>query len=200
VSYAPSVNYLELGTLAALGNAVVNSGSSNVSLFRAQFPVNITATRLDLIGNLTVAGSTQGTYTFAVGIYTFSGSTASLASTGSVSVSFTTGAGGAASVYGGQSAIQYRTIPLGGTWNISSGPYMMAMLISQDNPAGTTGGWSFFGAASINMGRATNGTDVFGHGMLGTASSTVPNSFQVSDNALVGSNNFHVLYMRFLGT
>jgi len=131
-------------------NNSANTNSTAVgaaSIQRVYIP-NILATRMDLLGSLTVAGSTAGTYGLYVGLYTFAGSTASSLSSASVSVSWNSGTNSTAvSIYGGQSGLRPRSIPLG-TWAFAAGEYLIAAMITQGGVAGTTGSWSFYGAGA----------------------------------------------------
>jgi len=129
------------GLPAGIGNVFFN----RVSIFNP-----IQATRAILTAAMLNA-SGGGSYTLQLGIYTMNHSTASLASSASVGVSWTTGSGGVfssvTSVWGGQSSLRARTIALG-TWNMPAGEYLIGFLGSY-TAAAASRSWSFNGSAVV---------------------------------------------------
>jgi hypothetical protein len=178
-----------------------SSTNPNLSLQRISFGYPMNATRADLLIALITANTTAtalsvptGTYTISLGVYTLSRSTASLASSGTVSVSWASGTTtSAASIFGGQSGSRFRSVPLG-TWNITPGEYLLGFMASLSAPAGVTLGfrvsgsqcgqtWSFSQAPNQNA-------QYFGNGYYSTGTPSLPSSVQLSDFMMSRSVTF----------
>lgn len=183
----PSISYWDNRFQEGAQSAVLSSSAPNLSLQIASFALPIAATRADMFARLTVVGSTAGSYTISMGIYTMSGSTASRASSSSVAVTWNSGTSNAVSLYGGQSDIRYRSVPLG-TWNISPGNYMIGVIYSISGVAGTTGSMSVYGAIGANLNTiAVPGggaqSAYFADGLYTTGTAALPASIHLSDIA-----------------
>jgi hypothetical protein len=158
---------------------------SNLSLQRANIELPIAATRVDLAISMTAAASQQGTYTLSIGIYSFAHSTASSLSSASISVSWTSGANAAASAYGGQSGILWRSISLG-TWNITPGDYLIGLILSNSAPAGTTIAMSVYGnqiGSLLGLAGGGNFSSYFDSGFYSATTTAFPSSIQLSEIA-----------------
>jgi len=115
-----------------------SSTTVNLSFQRVSFLAPINATRADMLLNMSVLGSTAGSFTISIGLYTFAGSTASSVSTTSAVVSWNSGTNtNVGSIYGGQSSLRWRSVALG-TWNIVPGEYLVGVNISISGVAGST--------------------------------------------------------------
>ncbi len=164
-------------------------GSSNAgfSLLPVQIPVIVPATRIAFMAHMTGASNSTGSVLFSLGVYTMSGSTASLASSTVRQFSWTTGTtnSSATSAYGGQSGTRYRTINLGGTWAFTPGNYLFGFWARSSN-AGT---WTFYGmdqTLSIAGGADAAETQQFLCGFSTSSFSTaMPASINVTDTNYV---------------
>lgn len=164
-------------------------GSSNAgfSLFPVQMPVNIDATRVMILAHLTAASNSTGSVLMSFGVYTLSGSTASLASSTVRQFSWSTGTTNstATSVYGGQSGTRYRSFDLGGTFVFTPGNYLFGFWGRSSN-AGT---WTFYGmdqTVSIAGGADVAETQQFLPGFSTSSFTTaMPSSINVTDTNYV---------------
>ena len=146
-----------------LGQAAVAGGIGNAMMSLQPFilPANLTATQLNVVGHMSGASGSTGGLSVSFGIYTFSGSTLSLASSTSSFFSWSTSSpvnSTVSSQYGGQSGTRYRTYPTG-TWNMTPGNYVFAAWCRTTN-AGT---WTLYGQSSVSIRHA-----------LAAAESTIP--------------------------
>src|SRR6185295_16800411 len=132
-------SYFPNGKTQQLNAAVTTiSGAGAWSLQRLTLPYILPRT-VYLLGNLTVDGSTAGTYGLYFALYTFAGSNPSTVSSTSVSVSWNSGTTATqSSIYAGQAGLRWRSIPLA-TWSITPGPYLAGVAITMSGVAGTTG-------------------------------------------------------------
>lgn len=153
--------------------AQTGSGAIGLSMQRVSLPYGINATQMDLLGALTVAASTHVSYTISAAVYTFNASSLSLASSATQAISVNS------SVYTNYSGTRFRSIPLG-TWALTPGEYMFALMASLNGPAGTTGSFSFFGQNSISIngveGNASNYSAYFANGIYSAATGAFPAS------------------------
>jgi len=166
----------------------MQSNISNVFLNRVSLFNPIAATRAILTAFLGNA-SNGGAYTLQLGIYTLNHSTASLASTASITVAWNgTGTNTTdVAAWSGQSDTRARSIPLG-TWNMSAGEYLLAILGSF-TAVGASQTWSFNGTApnaiiTLGLGSGPSTQPYFPpRATYSAATSTLPNSIQVADLA-----------------
>jgi hypothetical protein len=136
----------------------------------------LTATRADVLGHLSVGGSTAGSFTLSMALYTMSGSTASLVSSATAAVTWSSGtATSATSQYAGQSGTRFRSIALG-TWNITPGQYLLGMMGSISGVAGTTGNLTLAGRYNMYDSGGTTALDYFGYGYYTTGTPSLPTS------------------------
>jgi hypothetical protein len=182
---------------------VPSSGSTNLSLRRFSVPFQISATELDLLANLTVNGSTAGSFTLSAAIYTFAGSTASSASSASVGYTFNSGTNtSAASIYGANSGTRWRTMSIG-TWNLTPGEYLMAIMGSINGPAGTTGGLTIFGNSNVSIGGVVGGgnfSQYWGDGVFSAGTAAFPTSIHLSALNQTGAQDAGQPNFRLIGT
>lgn len=201
----PYLSYWDNHFNIQLTGAPLSSSIPNLVIQLARFGLPIAATRMDLIANLTVNGSTAGSYTISIGIYTMSGSTASRASSSSVAVTWNSGTNStAASIYGGQSGNRWRSVPTG-TWNISEGNYLLGVICSVSGVAGTTAGFSFGGQAPVGntllLPGGGNFSAYFADGVFSTGTGALPASIHLSDILQTYSTGaFNLPYMQLAGT
>lgn len=197
------------------GNSTAG-GSSNLRLQRISALLSMQATIANIpmaIGFLNT-GSTleQGSYTISIAAYTMSGSTASLASSNTVAVSWTAGntsatsANSATSVAQGQSGTRWRSIPLS-SWNLTPGEYLIALILSNTGVAGSVQTMSAFGrsgVATVLQPGTGNFSAYFNVGAYSTSTTAFPASIQLSEiqqtQTLGANSGFPRTYMQLAGT
>lgn len=181
----PLVSYFEnlAGNPTAANSAATNSAASNVSFQRFSVPYQVSATRLDYLAHLTVAGSTNVSSTMRALVYTFAGSTAGSVSSASMTMSASSGtATNNAAAYGGQSGTRWRSMTIG-TWNFTPGEYGIAFVHSVNGPSGTTGSVTVYGRSAVPVLAAPGGgaqSAYFGVGLFNAPSSAPPASIHLS--------------------
>ena len=151
-----------------------NISHGTLSIQKVSMPMHLSATRAMLL--LAMAGKKQssGALTISMGVYTMSGSTASLASTASRQISWTSGAATTAtSIYGGVSGTRYRS--LGVNYSMTPGDYLFAYHFQTTND----GAWSAFGRPGASIVGTYDGaeTDYF---IDGTSVSSFTTAFPAS--------------------
>jgi hypothetical protein len=198
----PSISYWENDKNAFNANGVQNgSGTLNLSFQRLSIPNQISATRMDLVVAQSVAGSSVNTLTYWAGLYTMAGSTMSMASSSSLSVSFTSGTNStAASVYGAHSGTRFRSVPTG-TWNVTPGEYMLGVMVSW---GGAGASMTMYGGSSLSVIQdigATNGNSAyFADGLFSAGTGAFPASVHLSAIIQSRSEVFRQPYVRLVGT
>jgi hypothetical protein len=167
-----------------------SSTTANLSLQRISFGQPIAATEADIIMDMAVPGSTAGSYTLSIGLYSFSRSTLSTISTTSIGVTWNSGTNSTVvSIYGGQSGTRWRSIALG-TWNISPGEYMLGFMASLSIVAGSTGTLNLYGSQSLDSQGLVDGSiPYFAQGYYSTGTPSLPASIQLADIAVTHSSN-----------
>jgi len=198
---------LNAGTLTAsfsatnAGNTVTISGWENYGaadlnattmgdiqhwVQRVHFPHNLLATEANLVAQVSNSTNAGGTITIRMGIYTMSGSTASLASSASRTIGYNSTA--AASSYTALSGYRYRSVGLG-TWSITPGDYMIGVVVSIAT-SGTSGSYSWKARRNLPLEAAefgTAGTDnFFWNGSYLTVTGQLRNSFRPQDVGIQG--------------
>jgi hypothetical protein len=178
-----------------------SSSNPNLSLQRISFGYPMSATRVDLLIALVTFNTTatsltspSGSYTISLGVYTLSRSTASLASSGTIAISWASGtATSAVSIFGGQSGSRFRSVPLG-TWSITPGEYLLGFMASLSAPAGVTFGFKVSGsqcAQTWSLSQAPDqGAQYFGNGYYSTGTPSLPSSVRLTDLVLSNSVTF----------
>jgi hypothetical protein len=140
-----------VGTITAFSNNaefVTNfaAAQATLSIQKLSLPMNLLATQLAMLIALTGASGSSGALTISHAVYTLSGGTASLASSASRVISFTSGsATSASSEYGGASGTRYRTISV--SYAMTPGDYLFGFWISTANSVTA----SVFGRAGLNI-------------------------------------------------
>jgi hypothetical protein len=105
---------------------------SFVSFQKLSMPMNLSATQLAFLADFEGATNSSGGVCISHALYTISGSTASLASSASRYLSWTSGSQTTtASVYGGASGTRYRTI--GVNYSLTPGDYLAAWWVATVN-------------------------------------------------------------------
>jgi hypothetical protein len=156
--------------------------NATFSLQKVYVPMHITATRMLILMDLTGNSGSTGALTFSAAVYTLSGSTASLASSGSRQLSWTSGSSTTqSSAYGGVSGTQYRTLAINLT--MTPGDYMFGYHFRTTND----GTWRIFGRQAVSIANAldANQTNYF---LDGTSVSSFTTAFPASIN--VTDTNF----------
>jgi len=126
------------------------SSDGGLSFMPVQIPYLMSATKIMMLGHMSGATGSSGTLTVSIGVYTLSGSTASLASSASRVIAWTGGTSTTnTTAYGAFSGTQYRTLSLA-TWNITPGEYLFAFYGKSSN----AGSWTWFGASSNSIANA----------------------------------------------
>jgi hypothetical protein len=124
---------------------------NTLSLWPVTIPLHVSATQVVFAVQANLGSNSTGSWAHSFGIYTITGQTANLASSGSRGFSFSSGSDtSASSLQGGMSGLRYRTIP--GTFNLTPGVYLFALHIQ------TSGG------NSVSLSLAGNGNQA----MVGT--------------------------------
>lgn len=213
----PAVSYWDnLGQLppSVQVAAVTDSTQTGaVSFERVRVGSQIFATRLDVLANLSATQftSTAG-YQLYVGIFTLNASTASIASTGSVEVTFSTAAGGNVTEYGGQNGLRWRSVPLG-AWSVTPGDYLLGFYVLNDKTNGFTFTWNMLARTSpaplLGVADATS-LGYFGDGVYASSAGTAPfaaggnvSSLHMSRVQAAGNNLSSLLaqpYVRLIGS
>jgi hypothetical protein len=145
-------------------------------------PMALSATQIVFLADFEGATNSSGGVCISHAVYTMSASTASLASSGSRYISWTSGSlTTTASQYGGASGTRYRTIPL--NYSLTPGDYLFAWWVSTVNNVTC----ALFGrpAASVVGGFDGFETSYFMHG---TSISTIA----AFANSVVATNTNYV--------
>lgn len=160
-------------------NWVVQQGI--LSLQRVTVPVNVTLDSAFFVMDLRAPVAATGGMTLSMGVYTFTGSTASLSTSFSGSTTWTSGTNStASSVYGGVSGTRYR--PLGAPFLLPPGDYLVGVHVLTTN-AGT---WNIFGRQGMSLvshlALPVNATNNFIDGVsLSSFSTALPTGVIVTD-------------------
>jgi len=197
---------LELGQFESANSVKASSDAANLSFQRIVVPNGISATRMDFLNHYTVAGSTNGSITFRVALYTMSGSTLGTFATASSSISHSSGGADATNTagYSAQSGTQWRSIGLG-TWNMTPGEYFLGVMASINGPAGTTGSMTLYGRSAISIANgallgAANPINHWAGGIFSAGTSAPPATVHISDINRTGSYALAQPGFRVLGS
>lgn len=171
--------------------ALTPFSTSSLSVQRIRFPFQVSGTRMDVVFNISNSSSAAATIHVRAGIYTMSGSTMSLASTGSRTFAYNSTLAG--SSYTDVSGARYKSIPLG-TWNVTPGEYMVGIVISASTSL-TAQSLSIFGDNPIGgfAEEYQNSTIVtrpyFAQaGVYSAGTTNLPNSIQLSELTQMSSS------------
>lgn len=146
-------------------NAMVNQAA--LSLQKLSLPMNLSATQLALIADFSGFSNSSGAITISHAVYTMSGGTAILASSGFRAISWTSGSDtSASSRYGGASGTRYRTLSV--SYGMTPGDYLFGWLFSTANDITVKA----FGGAAMNLVGTFDGVET-GNFLDGTSVSTV---------------------------
>lgn len=131
--------WAEFGTNFSISNA-------SLSIQKMSIPMHLSASQAVILMDLSGNSGSSGALTVSMAFYTLSGSTASLATSASRQISWTSGsATSASSQYGGASGTRYRT--LGINVSLTPGDYMMGFHFRTTN----NGTWRVFGRQAVNL-------------------------------------------------
>jgi hypothetical protein len=165
----------------APASAELNPGVS-IRVAHVTLPAYITVTqalmRVEINGNSTATDGTA--VTLAVALYTLSGGTASLATSGGRTLTWVSGNTNSTSVYAGASGLRWRTIPFNAT--LTPGDYLIAISMSSATNvtlsvpvvSDQSGAGSYDGVENTNW---------LGGGILTVTSAAFPASIAASDSA-----------------
>lgn len=151
---------------------------ATVSFQKVSMPMHLSATQMAIMMALTGASNSSGAITVTAGLYTMAGSTASLATSASRVISWTSGSDtSASSRYGGVSGTRYRTI--GFNASMTPGDYLLAFNMSTTN----NGTWRAFGRVGLNVVGTFDGFETANYldGQSGSSSSSLPSSVVVTN-------------------
>jgi hypothetical protein len=189
-SIAPrKVNHLSLPDSPWQTNFSISNASFSLQHFCPR--ADITATQANLLMALSGNSGSSGALTISLGVYSFNGSTLSLASSDSRNLTWTSGSQtSASSLYGGVSGTRYRTVGLA-SWGLSAGDYMVAAWFRTTND-GTwrAAGWegpTIVGAVDANETNAYLpgfSTSSFTTGMMASINVTDTNFVRTGGDAL----------------
>lgn len=186
--------------VVGLGLNSIAIGGSNLSFQRVSVPLQVNATEMDLLGNLTVAASGAGSYTLSAALYTFSASTASLASSTSIGYTFNSGTTVSSSLYGGNSGTLWYSIPLA-TWNVAPGEYMLALMGSMTGAGAAA--MNVYGGSMISIVGAYGGGNqsaTFDDGLYSVMTTAFPASVHLSAINQTGASVLGQPFFRIYGT
>lgn len=187
---------LEIGRIESANSVALNSGGANLSLQRFVLEHPIAASRLDVLNHYTVAGSTAGSLTVRLALYTQSGSTLGTIATASLGQTHDTGGANSTNTasYHANSGTQWRSIGLGtAAWSLSAGEYFLGLMASQSSPAGTTGSMTLYGRSAVSIangalaGNAQNPINHWAGGIYSAGVSAPPATVHISDVNRTGS-------------
>lgn len=194
--------YENLDGPAIANSARSDSGAANVSFQRFCVPQALAATRLDYLGHVTVAGSTNFSSTMRVMLYSFTGLTANSITSASATISASSGgATNNVSGYSGISGTRWRSISLG-TWNLTPGDYGIAFVHSIAGVAGTTGSMSIYGKSNVAILPMPGGAAATGYFKDGIApaSSSPPATIHLTAIDQTNAAALAQPYFRLIGT
>lgn len=184
---------LELGNIQSANSVKLASDAPNLSLQRFTLEHPIAATRLDFLNHYTVAGSTAGSLTFRLALYTASGSSLGTVATATYGQTHSSGGADATNTagYSANSGTQWRSMGLG-TWNLTAGEYFLGVLASQSSPAGTTGSMTLYGKSAVSIANgallgAANPINHWAGGIYSAGVSACPATVHISDVNRTGS-------------
>jgi hypothetical protein len=205
-SYGLRANAFEAGEMfqqvlvvngGIIATAAANFRANSLYLHQVTIPVRLNATRYQMFASLTVHTGLPGTLSMNAGLYTISGSTASLASSASRALTWASGsATSASSVAGGVSGLRNRTISV--DFNLTPGVYGLAYFFNTSS----NGSWSFTGQVhqrQQSVGNDANLTNYWQNGEYSASVSAFPASIhqtEVNNSA----TNPALLVGTFLGT
>jgi hypothetical protein len=164
-------NWAEFDTNFPINNA-------SISFAKISVPMNISATQAAFMMALTGNTGSTGAISISLAVYTMLHSTASLASSGTRLISWTSGSlTTASSAYGGASGTRYRTMAI--NLNMTPGDYLLAWNVSTTND-GTA---RLFGRQGVNVVGGYDGieTAYFLDGVSGSSSAAFPSSVVATD-------------------
>jgi len=204
-------NGLNYDSLAVLGSSTGSAAAtSNLSFQRLIMWQPLSATLANFLVDVNDTASQQGSLTLSLAVYTINGTSASLASSTSSGVTWTSGTNvSQTSVYGANSGMRSRSIGLG-TWVFTPGDYFFGFMLSINGPAGTTASVTVLGSLSNRSGLALSASGgnlnaYFFNGLYSAGTPSFPNTLQVSDvvnsnTATASSVSFGQPYFELAGT
>jgi len=190
---APLISYTENYRMADLLNGDFLIGS--IFLQHYVIPnVRLNATQMDMMVNISNSANAGATLSYRVGVYTLSGSTASLASSASRVISYNSTLGGSSS-YTNVSNWRMHSIALG-TWSFTPGDYLLAFWVSTSS-ALTNGSYSFRNGRNLTNLAEPHSTGNYSKywnamGAFISTSSNLPASIHLSQHMVTFASNVEV--------
>lgn len=154
--------------------------SATISVQPIFIPQPMSATAIEIINGAGFLATAAMSY--SIGLYTMSGSTASLASSGTVSLS----TGAATSRFSGAL----------GTWNLSQSNYLLAILASEN----TAGAGNNFIYGEVMSGLGGGGGSRWGDGLYSASKTALPASIHVTDINRTMSTDWFNPWLALAGT
>ena len=157
-------------------------GQAVLSFQKLSLPAAMSATQLLLVADFLGASNVSDAVTVSHAVYTFNNSTASLASSGSRVISWTSGsATTASSLYGGASGTRYRSVAV--NYSMTPGDYLFAWYISTANGASV----NVFGRAGMNLVGIFDGVETTAplNGLSASTVNALPAAVALTDTGYV---------------
>jgi hypothetical protein len=169
---APQISFWDASAAGEL--AAVSAEVTRLLFQRINIPNQLLATRAQLMQAISNSNNAGGTVAFSFGVYTMSGSTASLASSASRSFAYNSTLAG--SSYTDLQGTRYRSMTLG-TWSLTPGDYLFALQFRLTS-ALTSGSYNWIGGHNLSVdgfdyGGATS-VGYFNHGKLSVSTAAFP--------------------------
>jgi hypothetical protein len=176
-----------VGTITAFSQdadfvTVFTANQALLSFQKLSLPMNLAATQMAIIADFAGVSSVSGAVTISHAVYTLSGGTASLASSGSRVISWASGsATNNSTQFGGVSGSRYRTV--GVDYSMTPGDYLFGWWISTENSATA----NVFGRAAMNIVGTFDGieTNYFLNGISASTTVAFPGSIAATDTNYV---------------
>lgn len=200
----PSISFYQTPHDAVSPNIMngVSTAGVNMSLQRVTLPLQFAVSRLDMLGSLTVGGSTAGSYTFSAAIYSIGAGTATLLASGQAAYSFNSGTTNTSDQYGGHSGVRWRSCPIATTLPPGA-DVMVAIMGSVAGVAGTTGSMTLLGESVLvpsNSVGSGNYTDYFADGNYSAGTGVFPATMSITDILQTASNAMRQPWFRLIGS
>ena len=172
---------------------------ATLSVKRTHFALYLSATQMGVIVDVEGSTNSSGAFTISHGVYTMSAGTASLASSATRQISWSSGSDTtASSLYGGVSGTRYRTISVG--YSFTPGDYLFAYVVSTSNSPTV----NLFGQAAMSFVGSFDGieTSAFLNGTSNSSVTALPSSIVATNTnyARTGAPAMRQPGAIFLGT
>ena len=199
INGGPGITFWDASAAGEL--AAVSAEVTRLLFQRVNIPNQLLATRAQLMLNISNSNSAGGTVAFSFGVYTMSGSTASLASSASRTFAYNSTLAG--SSYTDLNGTRYRSMTLG-TWSLTPGDYLLALQFRLTT-ALTSGSYSWIGGHNLSVDGFDYGTATsvgyFNHGKLSVSTAAFPATIGPGDIKGAAFDNAQFFpYIQLVGT